>query len=103
MKPKIKIDGVAVTVWRHVPRQRATGYNVKHHYIQPGMRGGHFVARRLSPAGVSLEIESQQAGFELWTEGEKFDVWPAAPLAFEDISVIDTTAKNITTKGRASV
>lgn len=103
MKPQIEIDGVTVTVWRHLSRQRATGYDVKHHDSQPGMRGGHFVPRRLAPSGISLEIKSQQSGLELWTEAEKLEVWTAEPLALEDIAVIDTTAKCITTKTHASV
>lgn len=103
MKPEIEIDGVMVIVWRHLSRQRATGYEVKHHYSQPGMRGGHFVPRRLGPAGISLYAKNEQSGWELWTEAEKLEVWPAEPLALGDIAVIDTTAKRITTKAHASV
>jgi len=103
MRPQIQIDGVTVTVWRHLPRQRATDYEVKHHFSQPGMRGGYFFPRRLGPSGVSLEIKSQQSGLELWTEAEKLEVWPAEPLCVEDISVINTASKCIITKAHASV
>ncbi|MBE0542274.1 MAG: hypothetical protein IH623_12885 [Verrucomicrobia bacterium] len=103
MKPQIKIDNVVVTVWRHLSRQRATGYNVKYHCDQPGMRGGHFIPRRLGPSGVSLDVKSQQSGFELWTEAEKLEVWLAEPLGLEDIAVINTTAHCIITKAGATV
>lgn len=103
MKVQLQIDGVAATVWRHLPRQRPTDYKVKHHYTQPGMRGGRFVPRRLGPDGVSLEITSQQAGWEIWTESEKLLVWPKEPLTLEDIVCIAVSAGRITTKTGGSI
>lgn len=103
MKPQIIVDGVAVTVWRYVARQRATGYRTRLHYSQPGMMGRTFIPRRLGPAGVSLEVTSEQTGWELWTESEKLEVWPTEPLALEDIAAIDTIAKTVRTRAAAAV
>lgn len=95
---QIIIDGLTVTVWRHLSRQKPTGYDVQRHYSQSGMRGGHFVPWRSGPSGVALVVTGQKAGWELWTECEKLEIWPAEPLAVENIAAIDSTAKCITTK-----
>lgn len=103
MKFQIKIDGRETTIWRQLPRTRPNGYRTRNHYEQPGFYGGHFHPRRLGPVGISLEITSQQAGFELWTEEEKLEVWPAQALAFDDLAAIDPTAKCVTTKAGVAV
>lgn len=102
-KFQIEIDGKMESVWRHLPRHRPAKYDVEQHYSEPGMRDGRFVPRRLGPSGVVLVITEQEAGWELWTEAEKLELWPEQPLAFEQIAAIDTTAKCLTTKAGASV
>jgi hypothetical protein len=104
IKPQIIIDGFTVTVWRHLPRQRATGYKVNYYDSQPGMHGGRFVPRLLfGHAGAVLEETGQQCGLELWTENEKLEVWPADPIHLKDIAAVDTAAKCITTKAGVSI
>jgi hypothetical protein len=104
MKPQIKIDGDTVTVWRYLPRQRATGYKANYYDSPPGMHGGRFIPRRLfGHEGVVIQETGQQFGLELWTETEKLVMWPAEPLALENIAGVDTMTQCITTKAGISI
>ena len=103
MKIQVTIDGCTSTIWRHVPRQRATGLEVRHITEQPGFHGGRFVPRRLGPAGICLQPTGQQAGFELWTESEKLEVWPAQPLSVGEIAALHTAANSIATKAGETI
>jgi hypothetical protein len=103
MKLQITIDAQATIIWRYLPRHRATGYRTRYFHDQPGVHGGRFVPRRLGPSGFLLETTGQQSGFELWTEDEKLEVWPAQALAIEEIAAINTVANCITTRAGATI
>jgi hypothetical protein len=116
--PQITIDGHPSTIWRHLPRQRPTGLHVREFHSEPAARpqtlptlprspahrslgaGGTLstlhvhIPRRLGPTGVALVPTGRQPGLELWTETDKFEIWPAQPVAPETQVATLTPCRN---------
>ncbi len=113
-RPQITIDGHPSTIWRHLLRQRPTGLQPRQFPTQPATRSQPLsrsdaltlhahVPRRLGPSGIALVPAGLQHGLELWTETEKFEIWPAQPVALETIAALDTKTNSLTTTANATV
>lgn len=103
MKPKIKINGQSTTIWMHRAIKRATGLAVKNYHASPGLSGARFIPRSLGPAGIALVATGQQAGWELWTDTEKWRIWPSGDLDLKDITAFDAVAGRICTKAGLAI
>jgi hypothetical protein len=113
-RPQIAIDGHPSTIWRHLHRQRTTGLHAQQFHTQPPTRCQTLprsdaptlhphVPRRLGPTGIALVPTGLQHGLELWTETDKFEIWPAQPVALETIVALDTKTNSLTTAANAAV
>ncbi|MDR3406169.1 MAG: hypothetical protein P4L99_27025 [Chthoniobacter sp.] len=102
-KPQIEIDGSATTIWRSLARQRVTGLRTREYYPTPGMHGGVFVPRSLGPSGIVLQATGTQAGYELWTETEKLEVWPKEAVALAEIGALDIGGQRLTTRAGKTI
>jgi len=113
-RPQITIDAQPTTIWRHQPLQRPTGLQARQFHPQPAthrppLSPSHALTlhahtpRRPGPSGVALVPTGLQHGLELWTEAEKFEIWPAQPVALETLSALDTKANSLTTTANATI
>jgi hypothetical protein len=118
-RTQITIDGHPTTIWRHLHRQRPTGLHVREFHSEPATRpqtlptlprsparrslgaGGTLptlhvhIPGRLGPTGVALVPTGLQPGLELWTETDKFEIWPAQPVPLEAPATLTAYRKSL--------